>query len=31
VTAEIKTGRRTVLDFVLSPVKETLHEAGSER
>jgi hemolysin D len=31
VAAEIKTGRRTVLDFVLSPVRETLHEAGSER
>ena len=28
---EIKTGRRTVLDFVLAPVKETLHTAGGER
>jgi hemolysin D len=28
---EIKTGRRTVLDFVLAPVKETLHTAGRER
>ena len=28
---EIKTGRRTVLDFVLAPIKETLHGAGHER
>jgi hemolysin D len=28
---EIKTGRRTVLDFVLAPIKETLHGAGQER
>ena len=28
---EIKTGRRTVLDFVLAPIKETVHGAGQER
>ena len=28
---EIKTGRRSVLDFVLAPIKETLHGAGRER
>jgi hemolysin D len=31
VAVEIKTGFRTVLDFVLAPVKETLHAAGQER
>jgi hemolysin D len=31
VAVEIKTGRRTVLDFVLAPVEETLHSAGQER
>jgi HlyD family secretion protein len=31
VTAEIKLGTRTVLEYVLSPVQRTLHEAGRER
>lgn len=31
VTAEIKTGTRKALDFVLSPVLKTFNEAGRER
>ncbi len=31
VTAELKTGRRRVLDFLLSPVKEVLHDSAKER
>jgi HlyD family secretion protein len=31
VTAEINLGTRTVLEYVLSPVQRTLHEAGIER
>jgi HlyD family secretion protein len=31
VTAEINLGTRTVLEYVLSPVQRTLHEAGRER
>lgn len=31
VTAEIHLGTRTVLEYVLSPVQRTLHEAGRER
>ena len=30
-TAEVLLGRRTVLDYVLSPVQGALHEAGRER
>jgi len=31
VTAEINLGTRTVLEYLLSPVTRTLHEAGRER
>ena len=31
VTAEIILGRRTVVDYILSPVQGALHEAGRER
>ena len=31
VTAEIKTGRRSILDYLLSPVRETASEALHER
>jgi HlyD family secretion protein len=30
-TAEINLGTRTVLEYILSPVQRTLHEAGRER
>lgn len=31
VSAEIKLGERTVLDYLLSPVQKAFHEAGRER
>jgi hemolysin D len=31
VTAEIHKGERTVMEYLLSPVRKTLHEAGRER
>lgn len=31
LTAEIKTGRRTVLDYLLSPIQKTLDESAGER
>jgi HlyD family secretion protein len=31
VSAEINLGTRTVLEYLLSPVQKTLHEAGRER
>jgi HlyD family secretion protein len=31
VTAEINLGSRTVLEYLLSPVQKTVHEAGRER
>ena len=31
VAAEIKLGTRTVLEYLLSPVRKTVHEAGRER
>ncbi|MGH8671899.1 MAG: HlyD family efflux transporter periplasmic adaptor subunit, partial [Burkholderiales bacterium] len=31
VAAEIKLGRRTVMEYLLSPVQEAFHEAGRER
>ena len=31
VTAEIKTGRRSVLDYLLSPLKQYSHDAMTER
>lgn len=31
VIAEINQGRRTVLEYLLSPVRETLHDMGRER
>ena len=31
VTAEVKTGQRRLLDYVLSPVKEALHDSAKER
>lgn len=31
VTAEIKTGRRSVLDYFLSPIRKTLSESAGER
>lgn len=31
VTAEIHQGRRTVLEYLLSPVQKTLHESAQER
>lgn len=31
VTAEIKLGRRTILEYLLSPVRKAFHDAGRER
>ena len=31
VVAEIHLGRRTVLEYLLSPVQKTVNEAGRER
>lgn len=31
VTAEIKLGERTILEYLLSPVRKAFHEAGRER
>jgi hemolysin D len=31
VTAEIKLGTRTILEYLLSPVQKAFHEAGRER
>jgi HlyD family secretion protein len=31
VAAEINQGRRTVLEYLLSPVRKTVQEAGRER
>jgi HlyD family secretion protein len=31
VVAEINLGRRTVLEYLLSPVRKAFHEAGRER
>ena len=31
VTAEIKTGKRRVIEYLLSPVQKTLHESLGER
>jgi HlyD family secretion protein len=31
VSAEIHQGRRTIMEYLLSPVSKTLHEAGRER
>jgi len=31
VTAEIRTGRRRLIDYVLSPLREHVSEAGRER
>jgi len=31
ITAEIKTGRRSVLDYLLSPIQKTLDESAGER
>jgi len=31
LTAEIKTGRRTVLDYLLSPIQKTIDESAGER
>ena len=31
VSAEINLGSRTVLEYLLSPIQKTLHEAGRER
>jgi HlyD family secretion protein len=31
VSAEIKLGSRTVLEYLLSPVQKAFHEAGRER
>jgi hemolysin D len=31
IVAEIKQGERTVLEYLLSPVQKTMHEAGRER
>jgi hemolysin D len=31
VTAEIKTGKRTVMDYLLSPIQKTLDESAGER
>ncbi|EOM6414013.1 HlyD family type I secretion periplasmic adaptor subunit, partial [Escherichia coli] len=31
ITAEIITGYRRVIDFVLSPIKGTIHESMTER
>jgi hemolysin D len=31
VTAEIKTGRRSVIDFLISPLKQRVSESARER
>jgi hypothetical protein len=31
VTAEINTGRRSVISYLLSPLRQYAHEAGRER
>jgi HlyD family secretion protein len=31
VTAEVNLGSRTVLEYLLSPVQKTVHEAGREK
>lgn len=31
VVAEIKQGRRTVMEYLLSPVRKAIHESGTER
>ena len=31
IAAEINLGKRTVLEYMLSPVRKTVHEAGRER
>jgi len=31
VVAEINQGRRTVMEYLLSPVQKTLHDSGRER
>lgn len=31
IVAEINQGRRTVMDYLLSPVRKALHESGTER
>ncbi len=31
VVAEIHQGRRTVMEYLLSPVQKAFHEAGRER
>lgn len=31
VTAEIKTGKRTVMDYLLNPIQKTLDESVGER
>ena len=31
VNAEINLGSRTVLEYLLSPIQKTMHEAGRER
>ncbi|EHR69010.1 type I secretion membrane fusion protein, HlyD family [Burkholderiales bacterium JOSHI_001] len=31
LTAEVKTGRRSVIDFLLSPIQKTVEESGKER
>ncbi|HYA19098.1 MAG TPA: HlyD family type I secretion periplasmic adaptor subunit, partial [Burkholderiales bacterium] len=31
VSAEINLGSRTVLEYLLSPIQKTMHEAGRER
>jgi hemolysin D len=31
VIAEINQGRRTVLEYLLSPIRKTLHDSGRER
>jgi len=31
VSAEIRLGSRSVMDYLLSPVQKTVHEAGRER
>jgi len=29
--AEINQGRRTIMEYLLSPVRKTLHDSGRER
>ena len=31
VQAEIKTGRRRIIQYLLSPISQTVNEAGRER